>query len=169
MYNPTTLLTSTIIILSLLSPTLSIPVNFLSLTTRATCSPEVEALVSGINKNIDVQKQEQSQATVITSILAANTVDANDFKSAKGKLVDIVNSGAKIRANNQKIAPAGNAAIAGLGKVQMAQATELKMVQALTGKPETDNPNLKTLQGMFAGGIKQNQQNAKDAVKGCTL
>lgn len=44
----------------------------------------------------------------------------------------------------------------------MAQATELKMAQALTGKPETDNPNLKTLQSMFAGGIKQNQQNAKD-------
>ncbi|KAH6673222.1 hypothetical protein B0J14DRAFT_66373 [Halenospora varia] len=169
MYNPTNLLTTITILLSLLTPTLSIPTNSLSLTTRAACSADVEALVSGINKNIDVQKQEQSQATVITNVLAASTVDANDFKSAKSKLVDIVNSGAKIRANNQKIAPANNAAIAGLGKVQMAQATELKMAQALTGKPETDNPNLKTLQSMFAGGIKQNQQNAKDAAKGCTV
>lgn len=44
----------------------------------------------------------------------------------------------------------------------MAQATELKMAQALTGKTATDKANLDTLQTMFAGGIKQNQQNAKD-------
>lgn len=36
------------------------------------------------------------------------------------------------------------------------------MAKALTGNPDSDTANLKTLQTMFAGGIKQNQQNAKD-------
>lgn len=44
----------------------------------------------------------------------------------------------------------------------MAQATELKMASALTGKTTTDKANLDILQTMFSGGIKQNQQNAKD-------
>jgi hypothetical protein len=39
---------------------------------------------------------------------------------------------------------------------------ELKLAQGLTGTPDIDNPNLSNLQTMFSGGIKQNQQNAKD-------
>jgi hypothetical protein len=39
---------------------------------------------------------------------------------------------------------------------------ELKLAQGLTGTPNIDNPNLSSLQTMFSGGIKQNQQNAKD-------
>lgn len=47
-------------------------------------------------------------------------------------------------------------------QVATAQKGELKLVQGLTGDPDKDNPNLEDLQTMFSGGIKQNQQNAKD-------
>ncbi|KAF8848844.1 hypothetical protein BDZ45DRAFT_774502, partial [Acephala macrosclerotiorum] len=109
-----------------------------------------------------VQKQEQGQTKVIKQELAQATPNLDDFQSSKSKLIDIVNNGISIRTNNQKIAPSGNAAIAGLATVATAQKGELKLVQGLTGKPDTDNPNLSKLQTMFSGGIKQNQQNAKD-------
>ncbi|PMD58454.1 uncharacterized protein K444DRAFT_532054 [Hyaloscypha bicolor E] len=129
---------------------------------RGACSTAVKNLVSGINDNIAVQKNEQSQTTIIQKILSANTTDDGNFQTAKSKLVTIVNQGITIRQNNQKIAPSGNAAIAGLATVATAQKGELKLAQGLTGTPDIDNPNLSNLQTMFSGGIKQNQQNAKD-------
>ncbi|KAH8758515.1 hypothetical protein F5882DRAFT_261922, partial [Hyaloscypha sp. PMI_1271] len=133
-----------------------------ALMLRGACSTAVKNLVSGINNNIAVQKNEQSQTTVIQKLLSSNTSDSGGFQSAKSKLVTIVNQGITIRQNNQKIAPAGNAAIAGLATVATAQMGELKLAQGLTGTPNIDNPNLSSLQTMFSGGIKQNQQNAKD-------
>lgn len=164
--------TSFTLFFSLFALATAVPV----LDERAACPADVEALVKGINDNIAVQKMEQSQTTVIQKQLSAA-----DFAPAKSKLIDIINQGASIRANNQKIAPAGNAAIAGLKtvsipaccvriqksmlmrrQVETAQAGELKLAQALTGTPATDNPSLEKLQTMFSGGITQNQKNAKD-------
>jgi hypothetical protein len=88
-----------------------------ALMLRGACSTAVKNLVTGINDNIAVQKNEQSQTTVIQKILSANTTDSGGFQSAKSKLVTIVNQGITIRQNNQKIAPAGNAAIAELATV----------------------------------------------------
>jgi hypothetical protein len=84
---------------------------------RGACSTAVKNLVTGINDNIAVQKNEQSQTTIIQKILSANTTDDGNFQTAKSKLVTIVNQGITIRQNNQKIAPSGNAAIAGLATV----------------------------------------------------
>jgi len=88
--------------------------NPFALQRRATCSTAVQNLVNGINQNIAVQKQEQQETTIIQQVLSAKTVDESDFQSAKSKLISIVNQGISIRENNQKIAPAGNGAIAGL-------------------------------------------------------
>ncbi|KUJ08359.1 uncharacterized protein LY89DRAFT_677223 [Mollisia scopiformis] len=134
----------------------------LPLHKRAACSSAVQNFVNGINDNITVQKQEQAQTKVIQQELAQATPDQDDFQSSKSKLITIVNQGISIRTNNQKIAPSGNAAIAGLATVAKAQQGELKLAQGLTGNPTTDNPNLSKLQTMFSGGIQQNQQNAKD-------
>jgi hypothetical protein len=88
-----------------------------TLMLRGACSTAVKNLVSGINDNIAVQKNEQSQTTIIQKILSTNTTDDGNFQTAKSKLVTIVNQGITIRQNNQKIAPSGNAAIAGLATV----------------------------------------------------
>ncbi|RDW85184.1 hypothetical protein BP6252_02774 [Coleophoma cylindrospora] len=140
-----------------------------ALVSRAACSSAVTKLVDGINSNIAVQKQEQSQTTVIQKQLSAGNVNSADFKTNKDKLVTIVNKGISIRTNNQKIAPSGNAAISGLATVATAQAGELKLAQGLTGDPKTDNANLSKLQTMFSGGITQNQKNAQAAATGCTI
>ncbi|CAG8982589.1 hypothetical protein HYALB_00007306 [Hymenoscyphus albidus] len=132
------------------------------------CTPEIKALVAGINKNIDIQKQELAQTKVISEAQTKNPPDAAAIKADQAKLVEIVKEGAAVRANNQKIAPAGNAALPGLAKVANAQAGELKIAEALTGKTATDAKSLASLTEMFTGGIKQNQQNAKDAAGNCT-
>jgi hypothetical protein len=88
-----------------------------ALMLRGACPTAVKNLVTGINDNIALQKNEQSQTTVIQKILSANTTDSGGFQSAKSKLVTIINQGITIRQNNRKIAPAGNAAIAGLATV----------------------------------------------------
>ncbi|KAL2872851.1 hypothetical protein SGCOL_012009 [Colletotrichum sp. CLE4] len=121
-------------------------------------------LATGIDKNISIQKQEQKDVAAVKK--AVQSGNKSQFDQAKTKLVATVKSGADVRAENQKIAPKGNAAIPGLKKVQNAQATELKQAQGLTG----NNADLDTIAQMekeFAGGIDQNQQNKKDAVKGC--
>ncbi|KAK1636421.1 hypothetical protein BDP81DRAFT_449464 [Colletotrichum phormii] len=121
-------------------------------------------LATGIDKNISIQKQEQKDVAAVKQ--AVQSGNKSQFDQAKTKLVATVKSGADVRAENQKIAPKGNAAIPGLKKVQNAQATELKQAQGLAG----NNADLDTIAQMekeFAGGIDQNQQNKKDAVKGC--
>ncbi|EXF73782.1 hypothetical protein COL5a_004203 [Colletotrichum fioriniae] len=121
-------------------------------------------LATGIDKNISIQKQEQKDVAAVKK--AVQSGNKAQFDQAKTKLVATVKSGADVRAENQKIAPKGNAAIPGLKKVQNAQATELKQAQGLKG----NNADLDTIAQMekeFSGGIDQNQQNKKDALKGC--
>ncbi|CAG8957695.1 hypothetical protein HYFRA_00000030 [Hymenoscyphus fraxineus] len=130
--------------------------------SKVACTPEIKALVAGINKNIDIQKQELAQTKLISEAQTKNPPDEAAIKADQAKLVEIVKEGAAVRANNQKIAPAGNAALPGLAKVANAQAGELKIAEALTGKTATDAKSLASLTEMFNGGIKQNQQNAKD-------
>ncbi|KAG4439330.1 hypothetical protein IFR05_005205 [Cadophora sp. M221] len=162
MFNLRTLLTLTLLSTSVLSfPTLP-------LTNRATsCDSNTDKLVAGINKNIDIQKQEQAQLKVVQKMVDAGDVDQSDFDAAQSKFVDIVNKGITQRKKNQDLA-AGNAASDGLATVAKAQATELKTVQGLTGNSKTDDRAFDKLNTMFAGGISQNQKNAKAAAKGCT-
>lgn len=73
-----------------------------------------------------------------------------------------VTKGIAIRQNNQKIAPAGNPAIAGLAIVAMAQMTELNLTMSLgVGGVNVarDNTTVEALKGDFAGGIVQNMKN----------
>ncbi|KAK0103156.1 hypothetical protein ONS95_014956 [Cadophora gregata] len=163
--HPVTLLLS----LGLLFTTsFSLPTDPKTLLSRAsTCSANTDKLVAGINKNIELQKQEQAQLKVVTGIVDSDTVDQADFASAKSKFVDIVNAGITQRKANQQLA-AGNKAADGLAIVANAQAAELKAVTGLTGVASTDDATFAALSGMFAGGIAQNQKNAKDAADGCT-
>jgi len=99
--------------LILLTTALSLP----TLRNRAsTCSANTDKLVSGINKNIDLQKQEQSQLKVVKKMVDAGNVDQSDFDAAKSKFVDIVNAGITQRKANQELAD-GNKAADGLATV----------------------------------------------------
>merc|ERR1712093_130747 len=99
--------------LILLTTALSLP----TLQNRATtCSANTDKLVSGINKNIDLQKQEQSQLKVVKKMVDAGNVDQSDFDDAKSKFVDIVNAGITQRKANQELAD-GNKAADGLATV----------------------------------------------------
>ncbi|KAH6719439.1 hypothetical protein BKA61DRAFT_713853 [Leptodontidium sp. MPI-SDFR-AT-0119] len=155
MSNLRTLLALTLLFTSVLSfPTLP-------LTNRATsCDSNTDKLVAGINKNIDIQKQEQAQLKVVQKMVDAGNVDQSDFDAAQSKFVDIVNKGITQRKKNQDLAN-GNAASDGLATVAKAQATELKTVQGLTGNAKTDDKAFAKLDTMFSGGIAQNQKNAK--------
>jgi len=48
-----------------------------------------------------------------------------------------------------------------LWQVAKAQSAELKAVKGLTGDKDTDDATFSSLSDMFAGGIAQNQKNAK--------
>ncbi|TLS26061.1 hypothetical protein PpBr36_07829 [Pyricularia pennisetigena] len=123
-------------------------------------------LQAGIEKNIEAQKGELASANEIREIVGKNKVDAGEFQKAKEVLLGHVNDGIKLREENQKIAPKGNAAIAGLAKVAEAQKTELEQAKGLQGNSQ-DLATLTKLKKEFEDGIKVNEQNAKDAVKGC--
>ncbi|KAL2067580.1 hypothetical protein VTL71DRAFT_2005 [Oculimacula yallundae] len=128
---------------------------------QTACSANTNALVSGINANIALQKQEQAQLAVVQRMVDAGNVDQQQFGTEKNKFVGIVNAGIDQRQKNQALAQGGNPASAGLAMVANAQATELKTVQGLTGNAATDDPAFAALAPMFAGGIAQNQKNAK--------
>ncbi|KAH6695500.1 hypothetical protein F5X68DRAFT_186954 [Plectosphaerella plurivora] len=139
------------------------------LVTRQNTNPDCAAakkLASGIDANIKAQKQEQADVAAVKKIVSAENIDKAQFDQAKKTLVATVNSGIQIRENNQKITPNGNAAVAGLDKVATAQATELKQAKGLKGTA-ADMTTIAQLEKEFEGGIKQNQQNKKDALKGC--
>ncbi|KAH7330489.1 hypothetical protein BKA65DRAFT_405147 [Rhexocercosporidium sp. MPI-PUGE-AT-0058] len=161
---------STLLSIALLSTSalsLTIPSLPHTLTKRAACDSNTNALVAGINKNIDLQKQEQAQLSVVQKMVDAGNVNPSDFDAAKSKFVDIVNSGIDQRKKNQALAN-GNPTSDGLATVAKAQATELKTVQGLTGDAKTDDTAFSNLKMMFAGGIAQNQKNA-DAVCSTSL
>lgn len=150
----TTFLTLSLLISPLLAST--IPIQ-----QRAACSADVQKLVDGINSNIAVQKDEAAGAKILSTVLAADTIDMDDFTSAKATLLTNVNKGITIRTANQKITPADNKATAGLATVANAQKMELSLTKGLTADAE-GVADVKTLMTAFAGGLKQNQQNAKD-------
>ncbi|KAH8766142.1 hypothetical protein F5883DRAFT_420667 [Diaporthe sp. PMI_573] len=120
-----------------------------------------QALADGIQSNIDLQTGEQASVEKVKAAVSQDPVDQAAFTAAKTQLLDFVNAGIAARENNQAIAPEGNAAIDGLGIVQKAQAEELQLSQSLKGDA-SDLDIVSQLETDFAGGIKQNQQNAVD-------
>jgi len=94
---------------------LATPVE-LAIRPRATdCTKAQTDLAAGIAKNIDVQKSEQTSVNAIATALKQTGLSDATFAPLKTKLLGFVNQGITIRENNQKIAPSGNKAIAGLG------------------------------------------------------
>lgn len=75
-------------------------------------------LAKGIQKNIKDQEGELKTANEIREIVGRNTVNEQEFKTAKEKLLGFVKAGITQREENQKKAPKGNAAIPGLEEVQ---------------------------------------------------
>jgi hypothetical protein len=120
------------------------------------------ALASGIQDNIADQNNELNTVTAMGSILAHNPVDSTLFGASQASLMGFVTKGITIRENNQKIAPPGNPAIAGLAIVANAQMTELNLTMSLgvgVVVVARDNLTVVTLKGDFAGGITQNMMN----------
>lgn len=76
-----------------------------------------QALADSIQGNIDIQRGEQASLAKVKNIVSQPAVDGLSFLAAKQQLLDFVNAGIAIRSNNQLIAPAGNAAAAGLAIV----------------------------------------------------
>lgn len=83
----------------------------------------VSAEVKGINKNIGIQKQEKQDAKAVS---AAETGGKAQFGKAKGQLLDTIEKGEKVRANNQKLADKNNKPLVdGLKKVSRAEKKKL--------------------------------------------
>lgn len=78
-----------------------------------------QALADGIKSNIDLQTGEQASVEKVKAAVSQNPVDMAAFTAAKSQLLDFVNAGISARENNQAIAPADNAAVAGLGVVSL--------------------------------------------------
>lgn len=82
------------------------------------CLAEVDGLISGIEINILAQQGERNASENLQAIESRNPVDMTAFAAGKAVLVNNVLFGMTIRRYNQLIAPAGNAALGGLAKVQ---------------------------------------------------
>jgi hypothetical protein len=131
---------------------------------KTACSPQINQLASGIQRNIEAQRGERTSVDAIGQLLStapADTVPAAQFMPAKIRLLNFVNNGITIRQSNQQLAR-GNRAEAGLAKVEMAQKTELMLSTGLTGAKRADLATVQMLQMMFDGGTKQNMQNLAD-------
>jgi len=100
-------------------------------SNNTACSPAVLALASGIQSNIADQYNELATVTALGSVLAQNPVDTTLYAATQGSLLGFVTSGIAIRENNQRIAPAGNGAVAGLAIVAAAQMAELGLTVSL--------------------------------------
>lgn len=87
------------------------------------------------------------------------------YAAAQTSLLGFVTKGITIRQNNQKIAPAGNAALPGLAVVAMAQAGELNgtMQLAVPASGMVDkvaaNKIVDMLKMGFVGGTAKNKEN----------
>ncbi|TGO63985.1 hypothetical protein BOTNAR_0093g00230 [Botryotinia narcissicola] len=138
--------------------------------TSTACSPEVQALASGISSNIADQRDEQKAVTAVGKILQQSPFNTSMFDVAQSSLMTFVQKGIQIRQNNQKIAPAGNSAIPGLAIVAMAQQEELNLTMSLTASNVAgSNATVAKLKTDFAGGIVQNMKNLAAATKGCKM
>jgi len=175
--------TAFIFLLASTASVLAIPAsNFKDLEARASsvpmaaasagtpCSSGVAALANGIMSNIADQRNEQNAVSAVGDVLAEQPMDSTMFDSAKTSLMNFVVSGINIRINNQKIAPAGNAAIPGLAVVAMAQMEELNLTMSLSATDLAgSNATVTTLKKDFAGGIVKNMENLQMALGGCSL
>ncbi|KAF4905045.1 hypothetical protein CGCVW01_v012965 [Colletotrichum viniferum] len=127
-----------------------------------TSSKSTSKEVKGIDKNIGIQKSESKD---VKSVQKAE--GTKNFPKEKGKLLNDIKAGQNQRAENQKNAdPKNKKLVAGLNKVEGAQAKESKQAKGLTGNPKKDNATLKQLGGEFKDGRKQNQKNKEAAKKG---
>jgi hypothetical protein len=123
------------------------------------CIPAIMALASGIQANIADQNNELSIVTALGYILAQTPVNTTLYSATQASLLGFVTEGIAIRENNQKIAPKGNSAIAGLAIVAMAQMIELSLTMSLSMGNGTEmdvgkmNGTVEMLKGDFKGGI----------------
>jgi hypothetical protein len=83
-------------------------------STASACSPAVIALASGIQSNIADQNNELATVTALGNVLSQNPMDMTLYAATQASLLGFVTKGIQIREENQRIAPAGNGAIAGL-------------------------------------------------------
>ncbi|KAL5322110.1 hypothetical protein ACEPPN_010079 [Leptodophora sp. 'Broadleaf-Isolate-01'] len=138
------------------------------------CSSQVLALAAGIQSNIDDQNNELTTVNALGMVLGQNPLDMTLYGATQTSLMGFVTKGILIRENNQKLAPADNAAIAGLAIVAGAQAEELNLTMSLavpaSGAIDTvaAGKTVETLKKDFAGGIDQNKKNLAAATSGCT-
>ncbi|KAH8773333.1 hypothetical protein BGZ57DRAFT_408169 [Hyaloscypha finlandica] len=151
-----------------------LPVEAAANTTASSCSQAVLALAAGIQANIADQDNELATVTALGNVLAQDPMDLTLYAATQASLLGFVQKGIQIREQNQKIAPAGNAAIAGLATVAMAQMAELSLTMSLAlAANGTDvvkaNATVETLKGDFKGGIKQNMMNLAAATANCTM
>jgi len=134
------------------------------------CAADIDRLASGIQQNILDQQGEQVSLQAISNLMQNSTngsINLAQFMTMKAQLLSFVSAGISVRENNQALAPPGNAALPGLGKVASAQQMELSLSSSLSGDRNIDMPTIQTLQNAFAGGMKQNMQNLLDATQGC--
>jgi len=134
------------------------------------CAADIDRLASGIQQNILDQQGEQVSVQAIANMMQNSrngSVDMLQFMTMKAQLLSFVTAGISVRENNQALAPPGNVALPGLGKVASAQQMELSLSSSLSGDKNIDMPTIQTLQNAFAGGMKQNMQNLLDATQGC--
>jgi len=89
------------------------------------------ALAAGIQSNIDDQNNELTTVNALGMVLAQNPIDMTLYGATQTSLMGFVTKGIVIRENNQKLAPAGNAALDGLAKVANAQMEELSLTMSL--------------------------------------
>lgn len=83
---------------------------------KANNCANAKKLAAGIDDNIKIQKQEQSNVADIEKIVNSNNVDQKKFDAAKKTLLTTIDDGIKIREANQKLAD-GNGAKDGLATV----------------------------------------------------
>ncbi|RDW56448.1 hypothetical protein BP5796_13197 [Coleophoma crateriformis] len=133
------------------------------------CSQAVQDLAAGISANIADQRNEVAAVTAVGDVLGEVPMNPVTFAASKASLLDFVNKGIAIRENNQKIAPPGNGAIAGLAIVANAQQAEFNLTNSLTGDAAIDNATVATLKMDFSGGIEQNMKNLAAATANCTM
>lgn len=89
------------------------------------CSAEVNGLIAGIEVNILAQQGERNATEALQAIEGRHPINATAFAAGKAVLVNDIKFGMTIRRYNQLIAPAGNAALAGLVKVNTPHCRQL--------------------------------------------
>ncbi|KAK5112522.1 hypothetical protein LTR62_004279 [Meristemomyces frigidus] len=131
------------------------------------CSPQIYALATGIHLNIQGQYSEYNGSVAILALESANPVNHTAFLIAKGELLSDIQAGMNLRQFNQEIAPAGNAALAGLAKYAAAEVTEQNLALGLVGVLEQDRRALEGLKSDVLAGIMLNEMNLVNATQSC--